>query len=153
MFIIKHQETNNRTVPFIYMISIQIQFTPKEAAVIKNDSGDRILSAAFFQALGLVRRHNAAGNDKLDAFFNPHIKFNHIFARHKIRKPEVGFGVVGINTLTISRPRISRTSPSVSALTKPKIQIPLRGYSNSTTFLNALLLPERKVSKICFKSE
>lgn len=35
MFIIKHQETNNRTVPFIYMISIQIQFTPKEAAVIK----------------------------------------------------------------------------------------------------------------------
>ena len=74
-------------------------------------------------------------------------------ASAKIKKPEVGFGVVGINTLSISLSKCFLISPFKSALTKPKIHNPLRGYSNITTFLNACVLFEKTVSNICFNKE
>jgi hypothetical protein len=38
-------------------------------------------SATSCSAAG--RRHDAAGNNHLDRFFNAHIEKNHIFARHE----------------------------------------------------------------------
>ena len=69
----------------------------------------------------------------------------------KSRKPEVGFGVVGRNTLTSSSaPARSRMSPEVSVETKATAQSPLRGYSIRQAFWNELLVWLKMVSTTLF---
>src|ERR1019366_10229460 len=53
-------------------------------------------------------------------------------------KPEVGLGVVGMNTHTCGSPVCALISGTSPAVWKPMLQIPLRGYSISSTFLNEL---------------
>ena len=65
------------------------------------------------------------------------------------KKPEVGFGVVGTNTLTNSPFILLETAPLTSPVVKPKTQSPFLGYSSNTTSLNALELFLKIVSIIC----
>ena len=73
------------------------------------------------------------------------------FARGtKMMKPEVGFGVVGMNTQTCGSPRRVLISGSWSVVWKPMVQVPARGYSTSSTFLKELPLFDSTVSEKLF---
>ena len=61
-------------------------------------------------------------------------------------KPVVGFGVVGTNTETMSRPVRARISPKFSAVRKPMLHAPLRGNSTISTCLNEVPLSVSTVS-------
>ena len=65
------------------------------------------------------------------------------------RNPEVGLGVVGRNTLTTWSEVRSWTSPTVVPVTKPKDQMPRRGYSTRQTWRKAVDFCASTVSKIC----
>ena len=67
----------------------------------------------------------------------------------KSKNPEVGFGVVGIKTLTISSSEMFFISPRVGPVIKPITQIPFRGYSIRTTSRNAFADCAKTASKIC----
>ena len=71
------------------------------------------------------------------------------------RKPEVGFGVVGRNTLIISRPSSAfcRTSPLVAVLMKAMAQSPLRGYSTATTRVYSTSGSVNRKSVTCLTDE
>ena len=72
----------------------------------------------------------------------------------KIKKPEVGFGVVGTKILNILPLILSSISPPVSSLlTKAIVHNPGRGYCTNTTSLNERDFCDKNVSKICFISE
>ena len=67
------------------------------------------------------------------------------------RKPAVGFGVVGRNTLTMSgSPALAGISPRVSVATKATAQRPRRGYSTRHAFWNEVPRWLSTVSTICF---
>jgi len=69
----------------------------------------------------------------------------------KSRNPEVGFGVVGRKTETISSPpSLSVISPRVSVATKAMAHRPTRGYSIRQACWNELFDWLRTVSIICF---
>src|ERR1700677_5049985 len=53
-------------------------------------------------------------------------------------KPEVGFGVVGMNTYTNGSSPWARDSLISEAVWNPTLHMPARGYSISSTFLNEL---------------
>src|SRR3546814_5444944 len=57
------------------------------------------------------------------------------------RKPEVGFGVVGTKTLRTSWSATLCTSPAVSPVMKPSVQMPRRGYRSEehTSELQSLM--------------
>ena len=65
------------------------------------------------------------------------------------KKPEVGLGVVGTNTLTSSSPEYAWISPLVGPVTKPMAPTPRRGYSTRTTSRNERDFWASTVSKIC----
>ena len=65
------------------------------------------------------------------------------------KKPDVGFGVVGTNTLTIDDGMLLATSPFVLPVTKPITHNFFRGYSTKTTSRKASDCVEITVSKIC----
>ena len=65
------------------------------------------------------------------------------------RKPDVGFGVVGTKTLTMSMSIRRATSAFVPPVTKPITHSPRRGYSTSTTSRKASDWVEMTVSRIC----
>ena len=65
------------------------------------------------------------------------------------RKPEVGFGVVGRNTLVTGPLGISWIWPSVSPVMKPMAQDSGRGYWISTTSRKALDFCSRTAVVIC----
>ena len=64
------------------------------------------------------------------------------------RKPEVGFGVVGMKTATTFSFVFCCTSACCSLVRNPTDYIPSRGNSTSTTVLKEFLLPEN-ASLIC----
>ncbi|CAI8320719.1 MAG: Uncharacterised protein [SAR116 cluster bacterium MED-G04] len=69
--------------------------------------------------------------------------------RKNSRNPEVGFGVVGTNTLIRFSDDMFCTSPLVVPVTNPMAQMPLRGYSTSTTSRKASDWLAMIVSMIC----
>ena len=65
------------------------------------------------------------------------------------RKPDVGLGVVGRNTLTISSSERAWISPRVGPVTKPMAAMPRRGYSTRTTSAErARLLGEHRLEDL-----
>ncbi len=69
------------------------------------------------------------------------------------KNPEVGFGVVGTNTLTVSSRVRCCTSPLVLPVTKPITHNPLRGYCTSTTSRKASDWLAITVSRTCLEAE
>ena len=68
----------------------------------------------------------------------------------RIKKPLVGFGVVGTNTLITVPWVLACASPSVSFVTKPIEYTPARGNSTNTTRWNIVLRPDNSVWLISF---
>ena len=63
-----------------------------------------------------------------------------------MKKPDVGLGVVGTNTLIIVSGAISCRTPLAGPVVNAIAHTPLRGYSTSTTRLNDVPDSERKIA-------
>src|SRR5690606_817144 len=64
-------------------------------------------------------------------------------------KPDVGFGVVGTNTVSTTSPVLSWTSPTGSDVWNASAYMPFRGYSIISTFLNDSLESLNTTSTKC----
>jgi len=85
----------------------------------------------------------------LKAFCIPMGKGTVSFSGIRARYPEVGLGVVGMNMLRIFWDELwLEFSRDVSAVTKPMLYIPCRGYSSITTLLKIYFFPVNNTSLI-----
>gem|GEM_PF-4859538 len=66
-----------------------------------------------------------------------------------MRKPLVGFGAVGMKSVTVSDEMREWGSPCCLLVRKPRTQLPSRGNSTRTVLLKRLRFWERKVATIC----
>ena len=102
------------------------------------------------KAHGIILRTRPLTETSLIASATGMSSFRTLDSGTMTRNPEVGFGVVGMKTLTSRMPVTRLNSAGASPVTKPTAKWPDCGNSTSTACLNELFFSLAKASFTCF---